>query len=520
MATDPKNSVEGAQAAATQEVISAFGGLRPMGKKLGVAVSTLQGWQSRGQIPASRADEIAAAAEREDIDLATGVLEAATGQSGTETGGEAAVRSTPADSPETPSGEVAEAPPADAPLTAGAPEAKASAPTEDHTAEEKPSGALEEGDDAPAHTRAEVAETRTTGGEEAPSESLTGSAAGDESPPPPQPAPPPERGTAGTVLIGALFMVLGLVIAAAILSIWEPWSGSGDTAELESGLAGLQQRTSQLEEQVAGQGPGLLQSDIEGLIEESATPLSSRLEELGQRLQALQSAAEGGADAEAVTALRAEVQDLSGQVANLSGQLSDLSGRVDGLAESSGSGGEAALVLAITQLRDALRVTAPYGPAVAAVERRLGEAAAGVSGPLETLKRHAANGIPTRRVLAERFPAVAGEIASAGYAEDESWYGSILRRVNDVVSIRPVGEDVAGQDPGAVAARAEAKVKAGDLRGAVAELEGLSGAAAEAASGWLADAQARLTAEEALADITAAAADRLAPSGSSSTGTQ
>lgn len=502
MATDPKNSVEGAQAAATSEVISAFGGLRPMAKKLGVAVSTLQGWQSRGQIPPGRSEEIAVAAEREKVELSLGVLEAATGR---ETGGEATVRSTPADSPETPSGEVEEEPAADPPLTAGAPEAKASAPSEDHSEEEKPSGALNEGADAPAHERAEVAETRTTGGEEAPSESLTGSAAAGETPPPPQPAPQPQRGAGGPMLIGALLVVLGIAIAAVTQSVWTPWFGAEDDAELESSVAALQQKTGQLEDLIAGQEPGLSRSDVEAMLRENESGLTGQLDEFGQQIQALESAALGGADAEAVTALRAEVQALSGQ-------LSDLSSRVDELAESSGSGGEAALVLAITQLRDALRVSAPYEEAVSAVERRLGEAAGAVSGPLETLKQHAADGIPTRRVLAERFPAVAGEIASAGYAEDDSWYGGILRRVNDVISIRPVGEDVAGQEPGAVAARAEAKVEAGDLRGAVAELESLSGAAAEAAAGWLADARARLAAEDALAKITAAAADRLAPS--------
>jgi hypothetical protein len=89
----------------------------------------------------------------------------------------------------------------------------------------------------------------------------------------------------------------------------------------------------------------------------------------------------------------------------------------------------------------------------------------------------------------------------------------VLQRVNRVVSIRPIGEDVQGQDPDAVAARAEAMVEAGNLAGAAAELESLSGAAAEAASGWLADAQARLAAEAALAEVTAAAGERLAPQG-------
>ena len=67
-----------------------------------------------------------------------------------------------------------------------------------------------------------------------------------------------------------------------------------------------------------------------------------------------------------------------------------------------------------------------------------------------------------------------------------------------LVTVRPVGADAEGDDAAARVARAEAKLAAGDLAGAVAELEGLEGAAAEAAAPWLAQARARLAAESAL----------------------
>ena len=39
-------------------VIEAFGGIRPMAKKLGVAVTTVQGWKERNAIPIRRLDEL------------------------------------------------------------------------------------------------------------------------------------------------------------------------------------------------------------------------------------------------------------------------------------------------------------------------------------------------------------------------------------------------------------------------------------------------------------------------------
>jgi hypothetical protein len=60
-------------------------------------------------------------------------------------------------------------------------------------------------------------------------------------------------------------------------------------------------------------------------------------------------------------------------------------------------------------------------------------------------------------------------------------------------------------------ARAEAKVGEGDLSGAVAELKGLTGLAAETATEWIALAESRLTVEHAAAQLADISTRELAP---------
>ena len=52
-----------------QAVINAFGGIRPAATKLGLAVSTVQGWKERNAIPEARHGQIRAAAAAHGIDL-------------------------------------------------------------------------------------------------------------------------------------------------------------------------------------------------------------------------------------------------------------------------------------------------------------------------------------------------------------------------------------------------------------------------------------------------------------------
>src|SRR3546814_4890670 len=61
-------------------IIEAFGGIRPMAKMLGLAVSTVQGWKERSAIPANRHDQIRAAARDNNIAIDAAVLRASGGE--------------------------------------------------------------------------------------------------------------------------------------------------------------------------------------------------------------------------------------------------------------------------------------------------------------------------------------------------------------------------------------------------------------------------------------------------------
>ena len=52
----------------------------------------------------------------------------------------------------------------------------------------------------------------------------------------------------------------------------------------------------------------------------------------------------------------------------------------------------------------------------------------------------------------------------------EGWLAGVKRRFSDIVTVRPVGGDAEGDTAAAIAARAEAKVGAGDFSAALAEL--------------------------------------------------
>jgi hypothetical protein len=77
--------------------------------------------------------------------------------------------------------------------------------------------------------------------------------------------------------------------------------------------------------------------------------------------------------------------------------------------------------------------------------------------------------------------------------------------------VRPTGPDVEGEDTLARLARAEAKLGEGDLEGAVAEVRGMKGLAAEAAAEWLSQAEARLAVEQAAAQLADISTRELAP---------
>ena len=52
-----------------EKIIERFGGIRPMASKIGVPVTTVQGWKKRDAIPENRLQDILSAANQNGIDL-------------------------------------------------------------------------------------------------------------------------------------------------------------------------------------------------------------------------------------------------------------------------------------------------------------------------------------------------------------------------------------------------------------------------------------------------------------------
>ncbi|SMF83779.1 uroporphyrinogen-III synthase [Tistlia consotensis] len=525
---------------AAELLIARFGGLRPMASKLGIAVSTVQGWKSRGHIPPTRTDEIRKAAAGHGIALDEAELAAATAEPG---GAEGTAAEVPLEGEEVdgPGPWVGD----DASLPENGP-----------------------GDGEPAATPA----------------------------PTPRPAPARRGGSrAGAWLgggaLGVLLVAAGAAGAVLTQPYWQPYLDSalpgfdqrvearlkplqerlqalesapkadGSTlsdqlGQLQDRVSGLADRLSELSDQVAaaptggGSGPDLaaLQQRVDQL-ESQGGSQPAALDDLKQQVAKVQDAlAASGADPQALEGFRNDVAKLSARFDDLNstieqvrqglakvdvvqGDLADLKSRLGQLADQLDQLGSqrlaalqkqveanaqalqqssdarnrgALLALALGQLREALRFSEPYRQELQGVEAVAAGPGAGaeLAGLIQPLKAGADAGVPNLTALRRQFAGLAPEIVGATYGSGEQgWLADLLDRVPELVTVRPVGQ-ATGDSVGAKVARAERALGDGDLPAAVKEIESLDGKPAAVAKPWLEAARARLAADKALAELT------------------
>jgi len=151
------------------------------------------------------------------------------------------------------------------------------------------------------------------------------------------------------------------------------------------------------------------------------------------------------------------------------------------------------LVLAVGQLREAARGTAPFAIALQAVEA-LAEAREALVRPLSVLKPLAKTGAPDFIALRLHFNRIAGRIAHESFVpKGDGWIDRTLGKVSRIFTFRRTGTTAAGSDDeNGLVARAELHLAAGDLGAAVIILEGLTGPGLAHARSWLEEARARL----------------------------
>ena len=494
-------------------VIQRFGGIRPMAQKLGVPVSTVQGWKERGAIPANRREEVMAAAERHGIALEASDLAAASAASGT-------AIALPDESEEggTPgAADLAGRAPAEEPVT----------PVwEERPFEDPAAASIEETSLAPSSPE-----------------------------PAPRAVPIPGR----SALLPA---VLAAALVALAISASAPWwtraIGLGPqqaTAPASDAqrVQALERRIADLEGRPAAPAAGAVSTDLVqrlDALEQSNSELKSTLDrlaaapgsseagapapELAQRLdavagdlaaakeqlQALERESAQSAAPERLSALSDRIEENAAELRAMQGELSrlvELPKRVQDLAgaieAASGQTQKTAFVLASGQLEAALDSGQPYVSELGAV-RRLAAEDPELPALLAKLEEHADEGIPGMAELRLRFEdmALAAVQASQSTVEGD-WMDRAWARLRSLVTVRPVGGDVAGDSAEAHLARAEARLGEGDLAGAVAEVEALEGPAAEAAAPWLAGARARAAADQAIEALRERALARVLPNG-------
>lgn len=547
--------------AAVDRIVERFGGIRPMAHKLDTPVTTVQGWKKRGAIPLARHADLRTAAAKHRIKLDDADLDAATPSEDRPTDAASAaviIPATPADAVPVVD-PVPTASPADTIPGADTPAAVSGLGTTAGPVNElqssdalippaTPIGATDGLSDTPKSetekaedTKADPLKTDTAKPDTASDEpktatpasswtssGTTGSAGysrGDSEPARPTIAPTPsyiDEPRSGSGFATALSVVALLVGAAALSAPWwgpalpgwpspaapasAPSSaaapadpalraqiqqlvdrvgkleqrpaaapGNDGNGEAAAGLAALTQRIDALEQRPAAAAPDTGVADAQ-------KALADRLAALEQKV----SAAAG--NAQAAQELRGEVDSLKQQVTSVNQTVAQ---RQDAATAAQ------ALVLAAGQLRSSLSGGQPFQQDLQAV-RALNIADAGVTQPLDAVAPYAAKGIPTRAQLTDRFEPLAGEIVRADIrGEGNSWIDSAVGKLSTLVTVRREGGGVVGTTADAAVARAEAALNAGNLAKAVEELSTLQGPAAQTAGPWLADAKARLAADQA-----------------------
>ena len=294
-----------------------------------------------------------------------------------------------------------------------------------------------------------------------------------------------------------------------------------DIAELERQRSLSSKRLAELITQVDGLEMAL--DSLKKMIAATTLPAvaedtSESLRRFSERLKGLEGT--GGAldavtsrlsklehDAAAGEAGSVDLKELEARNRELSAAVNRLAQRLNALAVSDGARDRAtaatapAVVLAVGQLRAALRTSGPFAKELAAVEAVAGKDLDAARAIAE-LRPHADTGIATLEALRRRFDATAGEIVRASLGvEGAGWGERTGRWLTSLVTVRRTAATATGTAAAAVVARAEALLLAGDLIAATAALGALDGRAAAAAEAWLTDARARLAAEQGIAKL-------------------
>lgn len=158
----------------------------------------------------------------------------------------------------------------------------------------------------------------------------------------------------------------------------------------------------------------------------------------------------------------------------------------------------AAMLIAFSQLRDSLNREAPFEGDLALLQKLAGKDNEELQGALERLAPHADSGVLTTGGLSQELKGLTGDIVfSSLKGEDVSLKEKAKARIHNMLQVEKDGEPLTGTATQVTVNKAQTMLDNGDIAGAIAELQGLDGQAAQTAQPFLQQAQASLVAEQA-----------------------
>lgn len=427
-----------------ETVIDRFGGIRPSAAKLGVPVTTVQGWKNRGRIPENRHALIRDVAARLGVDLGSSRPDAA---GGTSEGAGDATAPFDCEPDQTPSGSAGSE-------AMGATGAAAG-----------PAGGSSVG---PAHI---------------------------EPPADPQVETTP-LGQHSRIAVGWVALCLAaMALAGFALVVFRPEFVANVG---ESGMAALRERLDRTDATAEGRVAvlnnrfGALETRI-GRVEAEVSAISGTVATLRSRLDDAAGKAETDSR-EAVAGLRQDLERLDASIAAINKAQASLGEGLSRMiaARSQDTVSGMALLLAVGQLATEIRSGHSYQGALERFRHIAGDGIQ-VGELLSRLEAHASEGVPTVATLAGHLESIGPALAAGPVPPGgRDFLEAIWARIKSTISFRRI--DSESRSPLTIVERA---IRSGDLQVALAATERFGGEVAQ----WRDLVRAKQETEHALRDL-------------------
>ncbi len=475
------------------DIIERFGGIRPMASKMGVPVTTVQGWKKRNVIPGNRRGDVIDAARSNQIDISDLLKGGAANQNAFGSAGPAAGMP----------GASFDSAMAQSRTTDSQTEKR----HEEHVATGRATAAQDE-----ILSTIRSAEKRAVRTSVWFSMALVACA-----------------GILGTVLLLPSHKELGqttqrvAVLEGQMGEMQQDQRSLRDLipANLGDTFAQLQQQASDIQGRIAG-ATAQAEQMAAGLIGQGSGDIASRLQALEQqvsggiaaagvpdltalfdRVKQLQSSVEGQQQlATSVTDLRSLMDGLAGRVDNIDEALAGAQQEDDALGQTLAGVPPtdlraAAMLLGLAQFRSSLNRNAPFEEDLLLLKGLVGTEDPALIEAIDRLAPRAAQGVLTPEGLSDQFKGLAGDIVvSSLKGEDVSIQEKARARFNEILQVQKDGELVSGTDTQATVARAQKMLDDGNIQAAIAELQTLDGPAKDTAQPFVDEALATMNAEK------------------------